>query len=89
LLFRNIMFAIVIHNRAIALHHEAIAEAPCVFLRGPNSNACAAGTLSHNRLTNSGDSAMPRHVEDAAVLGGLAIVFIWTYVVLPLAFFHT
>ena len=32
---------------------------------------------------------MPHRVEDAAVLGALAIVFVWTYVVLPLAFFHT
>jgi hypothetical protein len=82
--------AIAIHNCAIALHHDAIAEASCdFFLVGPNSNACAQGALSSNRLTNSGEFAMPRHVEDAAVLGGLAIVFIWTYVVLPLAFFHT
>jgi len=32
---------------------------------------------------------MPHRAEDAAVLGGLAIVFIWTFVVLPLVFFHT
>jgi hypothetical protein len=32
---------------------------------------------------------MSVRMQDAAVLGGLAIVFLWTYVVLPLAFFHT
>jgi hypothetical protein len=31
---------------------------------------------------------MPIRTEDAVVLGGLAIVFLWTYVVLPLAVFH-
>ena len=32
---------------------------------------------------------MSVRMQDAAVLGGLAIVVLWTYVVLPLAFFHT
>jgi hypothetical protein len=31
---------------------------------------------------------MPGRVEDAVVLGALAIVFLWTYVVLPLTVFH-
>ena len=28
-------------------------------------------------------------IEDVAVLGGLAVLFCWTYVLLPMAFFHT
>ncbi len=28
-------------------------------------------------------------IEDIAVLGGLAALFCWTYILLPLAFFHT
>ena len=32
---------------------------------------------------------MRERAHDTVILGGLAIVFIWTYVVLPLAFYHT
>jgi hypothetical protein len=32
---------------------------------------------------------MPDRTHDSVFLGGLALVFIWTYVVLPLAFYHT
>jgi hypothetical protein len=31
---------------------------------------------------------MARRIEDIVVLGGLALVFLWIYVVLPLAVFH-
>jgi hypothetical protein len=34
-------------------------------------------------------SAMPNRMQDIVVLGGLAALFLWIYVVLPLAFFHT
>ena len=27
--------------------------------------------------------------EDAVILGGLAALFVWIYIVLPLAFYHT
>jgi hypothetical protein len=27
--------------------------------------------------------------EDIAVVSGLAVLFLWTFVVLPLAFYHT
>jgi hypothetical protein len=33
-------------------------------------------------------SCMPERTRDAIILGALAVAFIWTYVVLPLAFYH-
>ena len=32
---------------------------------------------------------MPDRIHDTVIVGGLALVFVWTYVVLPLAFYHT
>jgi hypothetical protein len=29
------------------------------------------------------------HIEDIAVIGGLAVFALWTYLFLPVAFFHT
>jgi len=31
---------------------------------------------------------MPDRIHDTVILGGLALVLVWTYVVLPLAFYH-
>ena len=31
---------------------------------------------------------MQDRIHDTVILGGLAILFVWTYVVLPLAFYH-
>jgi hypothetical protein len=31
---------------------------------------------------------MRERIHDTVILGALAVVFIWTYVVLPLAFYH-
>jgi hypothetical protein len=29
------------------------------------------------------------HIEDIAVISGLAVLALWTYIFLPVAFFHT
>ena len=31
---------------------------------------------------------MPDKVQDTVVIGGLACLFLWTFIVLPLAFYH-
>jgi len=44
------------------------------------------GTLrGRSRLSTNSEISM---IEDIIVLGGLAVLFGWTYIILPLVFFH-
>jgi hypothetical protein len=81
------MRAIAIQDYTIALHHDAIGHT------GRESSDKIATHVIDRRcpkvpLANTGVPAMPDRIQDSVILGGLALVFIWTYVVLPLAFYQ-
>ena len=55
----------------------------------PHRNEPARHSLSGIGRNSPGDAKMPDKVQDIIVIGGLVCFFLWTYVVLPLAFYHS